>query len=231
MAVHAAVAHAVARPSETARWSKCSSSLVVLEVADQDALSRQVTELGRVGVMVTTFIEPDLGDELVSASALLDEKTRKLVAHLPLVLADPGDRRAVREARVRVETSGRASGRGSADGGRWPKAWRFLAGKLTRQQAALGALIERHGAVCRDTGEDLSLVSASAEALLEALEVVDAHDLVARSAIQARLSGHVVRMRRTLDAHQRRGPGDQRAERTGVTCGDERRKGVAPDSS
>lgn len=205
MAVHAAVLYAVAHPSETAQWETSSTSLVVLAVSDETRLVEMIEQLGERGVAVSTFVEPDLGNELVSAACLLDEQGCRLLAGLPLALRAPDDPRARRERAIKTRGASKAV-RPSP----YPGAWRWPASKYERQLAAFHALRARDERVDAAVSDDFV---ERAERLLEQARGGDPTDAMERCSFQATLANRIDGLRGVLDRYQRKGRGHRHDER------------------
>lgn len=88
---HALRAFVEAHPAVDSVWYAESNTLVLLEVADEDALMRLAWEATMGGVPWSLFREPDLGD---AATAIAIGPTgQTLVRKLPLALSTiPGDK-------------------------------------------------------------------------------------------------------------------------------------------
>ena len=69
---------------ESKRWN--NSYLISLSIGTEKKLQTLLTKLNDVGVSVSYFTEPDIGDELTSICFLENPETVRLTSHLPLSL-------------------------------------------------------------------------------------------------------------------------------------------------
>jgi hypothetical protein len=85
----AQAAHAISQfhleyPEETKRWN--NNYLISLSIDTEKKLQTLLTKLNDVGVSVSYFTEPDIGDELTSICFIETPETIRLTSHLPLFL-------------------------------------------------------------------------------------------------------------------------------------------------
>jgi len=90
----AQTAHAIAellinKPDVAAEWYTQSNSLIVLTVANEEALHELLQEAKKAEVHAEPFREPDLLDELTAIAFTPSPTTRKLLANLPLLKHQP----------------------------------------------------------------------------------------------------------------------------------------------
>ena len=71
-------------PEKSKRWN--NSYLISLSIGTEKKLQTLLTKLNDVGVSVSYFTEPDIGDELTSICFLENPETVRLTSHLPLSL-------------------------------------------------------------------------------------------------------------------------------------------------
>ena len=83
---HALRAFAHVYPELEARWFASSNNLVVLSVADEEALSRLEESLGAAGIECVNFREPDFNSEVTALAA--GPAACRQVSSLPLALRD-----------------------------------------------------------------------------------------------------------------------------------------------
>ena len=82
--VHAATTFMLEHPDLASTWHAKSDSVVVLAAPDERALIAFADKARARGIAVTTFREPDLGDELTAIALAPGEQTRKLCSNFPL---------------------------------------------------------------------------------------------------------------------------------------------------
>ncbi|HET9141254.1 peptidyl-tRNA hydrolase [Actinophytocola sp.] len=83
---HAALEFALAHSHLVTEWHTHSNTLVVLAAPDELDLARCYADANSAGLCVVAFYEPDLGGALTAVA--LEPGAHRLVAHLPLALAD-----------------------------------------------------------------------------------------------------------------------------------------------
>lgn len=72
----------------THAWVSGSNYLVVVSVANEEALETLAQRCGEEGVIVTRVREPDLGNEMTAVAIQPGDTARRLCANLPLALRE-----------------------------------------------------------------------------------------------------------------------------------------------
>lgn len=88
---HAAINFIFEYPARAGPWFKNSNTLVQLEARNEEHLRKLIRECQKKGVCHTVFREPDIGNQITALALEPSPTTRKLVAHLPLLLKDKID--------------------------------------------------------------------------------------------------------------------------------------------
>lgn len=83
-ACHAAAQICLDKLDNASAWQKQSNNLVVLEVADEQALKMWAFVLKFVSLPVSSFHEPDLDDQLTSVASFVPEDLCRILRELPL---------------------------------------------------------------------------------------------------------------------------------------------------
>ena len=83
-AAHALRAFVATHPEADAHWFRTSNTLVLLAVADEQALGELAARAGDRGIPCAPFREPDQANELTAIA--LGHEARRLCARLPLAL-------------------------------------------------------------------------------------------------------------------------------------------------
>jgi peptidyl-tRNA hydrolase len=84
-AVHAAFQFSQRHPEITREWLRDSQFLVIVEVADEDAVIRLASRAGEAGLKVEAWHEPDRGDETTAVALEPGALARRLCANFPLL--------------------------------------------------------------------------------------------------------------------------------------------------
>lgn len=71
-------------PEMSKKWN--NNYLISLSINSEEKLSNLLSKVKNIGIPVSYFIEPDIGDELTSLCFVETDQTRKLTSHLPLSL-------------------------------------------------------------------------------------------------------------------------------------------------
>lgn len=87
-ASHAAFTFSVENPDLVQKWHTESNFLVIVTVEDEDALRSLLDEATERGILSTSFIEPDLDNEMTAIVLEPSLEARRLVANLPLALRE-----------------------------------------------------------------------------------------------------------------------------------------------
>lgn len=83
---HAAIDFQHQYPTESLEWNQQSNYLVFLTVEDESALKLLEDKCLRLGIKYTTFIEPDLNNELTAICLdPTDEQSVKITSSMPLL--------------------------------------------------------------------------------------------------------------------------------------------------
>ncbi len=85
---HAAINFIFEHFGRASPWFKNSNTLVQLEAKDEQYLRKLIRECEKKNVCHTVFREPDIGNQITALALEPGPTTRKLVAHLPLLLKD-----------------------------------------------------------------------------------------------------------------------------------------------
>ena len=71
-------------PEMSKKWN--NNYLISLSISSEEKLSNLLTKIKDIGIPVSYFIEPDIGNELTSICFVETEQTRRLTSGLPLSL-------------------------------------------------------------------------------------------------------------------------------------------------
>jgi len=82
---HAAINFTFEHPSRAGPWFKDSNYLVLLEVPSETQLKKLAEDCRKHNLACTVFREPDIGNEVTAIAIEPSPKTKKMVAHLPLL--------------------------------------------------------------------------------------------------------------------------------------------------
>lgn len=83
---HAAINFIFEHYGRASPWFKESNTLVQLEARDEQHLKKLIRECQKKGIVHTVFREPDIGNQITALALEPSPTTRKVVAHLPLLL-------------------------------------------------------------------------------------------------------------------------------------------------
>lgn len=83
---HSALQFAVAYPQLTKEWNEISNYLVCLAVKDIQELKGLIKNVENSKLRFSTFIEPDLGNEITAIVIEPSKETQRLVSTYPLML-------------------------------------------------------------------------------------------------------------------------------------------------
>ena len=86
-AIHAANQFVIDFQTEFECWFEQSNTLALLSVSDEDALKRLADRADDLGLKLSLFREPDLGDALTAIALQPGPRSQRLCRNLPLALA------------------------------------------------------------------------------------------------------------------------------------------------
>lgn len=93
--VHAAADYVRCNPDKCVTWAQTSNSIITLAEKDADGLHSLSKKLGKLGVHVQEFYEPDIDNQLTAICCIADDSIRRKLSHLPLALKEFGRENAV----------------------------------------------------------------------------------------------------------------------------------------
>lgn len=83
---HAISQFILENPDLSKRWN--NNFLISLSIDSKEKLQKLLYRIEELGIPVSYFIEPDIGNQLTSICFLETEETRKLTSSLPLSLKE-----------------------------------------------------------------------------------------------------------------------------------------------
>ena len=84
--IHAAIQFKFEHPEVSQHWFEKSNYLGLLSVANEDELSRLISEASEKGIKFAVFREPDINDQITAIALEPGSKSKKLCSHLKLAL-------------------------------------------------------------------------------------------------------------------------------------------------
>lgn len=85
---HVMSSFAIEHSDVHADWQTNSNYLVILSVEDEISLSSILEKARELGIKTSSFIEPDLGDQLTAIALEPSEETYRITSSLPLALKE-----------------------------------------------------------------------------------------------------------------------------------------------
>ena len=85
---HVMSSFAIEHSDVHADWQTNSNYLVILSVEDEVSLSSILEKARELGIKASSFIEPDLGDQLTAIALEPSEETYRITSSLPLALKE-----------------------------------------------------------------------------------------------------------------------------------------------
>lgn len=84
--VHATVEFCLKNPELTKNWHDISNTVVLLSVSDEWELEKLLNSAQEFGIIVSSFREPDLDNQLTAITLEPSENAKTLCRNLPLAL-------------------------------------------------------------------------------------------------------------------------------------------------